>query len=347
MGTHPIFESDFDCLTEKMALKILVDQGYELSQPHPPTLFCLLEFDGVRLATSHNEVRNGKVKFNEEAEFQIKKSGNLRIQLCSVDGKKSVLSLNEHKLYGRAKFLVDYNDQNQQKTIEALQLKSKSGKDRAKIKFKLTIPANPNYDGQSNLLAQQALSTNSLNRSSNSLMSPALTPKKVGDNPFGSARNGSMRSEHSSQDYGSRRSLDSAGFDSHQNNPFEDSTKNDSDSVGNPFGSNNNLAARDQNPFEEEPEVEKKREKKSSKSSNKFARNSLIGSLGLGSHKEDSGAAEEELARLRQENEWYNRQNKILQEDVQSKDKEIKDLNLYIESLLVKIMTKAPEVLQS
>ena len=98
-------------------LKILVDQGFELSQPHPPTLFCLLEFDGVRLATSHNEgkgwkvskffkspksakfssskkVRNGKVKFNEEAEFQIKKSGNLRIQLCSVDGKKSVLSLN-------------------------------------------------------------------------------------------------------------------------------------------------------------------------------------------------------------------------------------------------------------
>ena len=124
--------------------------------------------------------------------------------------------IQEHKLYGRAKFLVDYNDQNQQKTIEALQLKSKSGKDRAKIKFKLTIPANPNYDGQSNLLAQQALSTNSLNRSSNSLMSPALTPKKVGDNPFGSARNGSMRSEHSSQDYGSRRSLDSAGFDSHQ-----------------------------------------------------------------------------------------------------------------------------------
>ena len=75
-------------------LKILVDQGFELAQPCPPTLFCLLEFDGVRLATSHNEVRNGKVKFNEEAEFQIKKSGNLRIQLCSVDGKKSVLSLN-------------------------------------------------------------------------------------------------------------------------------------------------------------------------------------------------------------------------------------------------------------
>jgi len=325
-------------------LKILVDQGFELSQPHPPTLFCLLEFDGVRLATSHNEVRNGKVKFNEEAEFQIKKSGNLRIQLCSVDGKKSVLSLNEHKLYGRAKFLVDYNDTNQQKTIDSLQLKSKSGKDRAKMKFKLTIPANPNYDGASNLLAQQALSTNSLNRSSNSLMSPALTPKKVGDNPFGSARNGSMRSEHSSQDYGSRRSLDSAGFDSHQNNnPFDDPPQRDNDSIGNPFGSASNL--NDEPPKEEE--VVKRREKKSNKSQNKFGRNSLIGSLGLGSHKEDTGQHEEEIARLRQENEWYNRKNKILQEENQLKDKEIKDLNLYIESLLVKIMTKAPEVLQS
>ena len=98
--------------------------------------------------------------------------------------------------------------------------------------------------------------------------------------------------------------------------------------MGNPFGSNNNLAARDQNPFDEEPEVVKKREKKSSKSSNKFARNSLIGSLGLGSHKEDSGAAEEELARLRQENEWYNRQNKILQEDVQSKVRHFYKLGL-------------------
>ena len=88
-------------------LKILVDQGYELAQPCPPTLFCLLEFDGVRLATSHNEVRNGKVKFNEEAEFQIKKSGNLRIQLCSVDGKKSVLSLNVGVAWLVADFAID------------------------------------------------------------------------------------------------------------------------------------------------------------------------------------------------------------------------------------------------
>ena len=74
-------------------LKVLVDQTYNLSEPSPPTLFCLLEFDGMRLATSHVPVKNGKVKFNEEAEFNIKKSGNLRIQLCSVDSKPGLLSL--------------------------------------------------------------------------------------------------------------------------------------------------------------------------------------------------------------------------------------------------------------
>ena len=75
-------------------LKVLVDQGFDLIEPTPSTLFCLLEFEGSRLATSHNEVRNGRVKFNEEAEFSIKKSGNLRIQLCSMEGKSGFLSLN-------------------------------------------------------------------------------------------------------------------------------------------------------------------------------------------------------------------------------------------------------------
>ena len=82
-------------LDKKMAqLKVLVDQGFDLIEPTPSTLFCLLEFEGSRLATSHNEVRNGRVKFNEEAEFTIKKSGNLRIQLCSMEGKSGFLSLN-------------------------------------------------------------------------------------------------------------------------------------------------------------------------------------------------------------------------------------------------------------
>ena len=41
-------------------LKVLVEQAFDLVEPVPQTLFCLLEFDGVRLATSHNDVRNGK-----------------------------------------------------------------------------------------------------------------------------------------------------------------------------------------------------------------------------------------------------------------------------------------------
>ena len=99
------------------------------------------------------------------------------------------------------------------------------------------------------------------------------------------------------------------------NNPFDDPPQRDNDSVGNPFGSASNL--NDEPPKEEE--VVKRREKKSNKSQNKFGRNSLIGSLGLGSHKEDTGQHEEEIARLRQENEWYNRKNKILQEENQLK----------------------------
>ena len=74
-------------------LKILVDQGFQLAEPHPPTLFCLLEFDGMRLTTSHVPVQSGRLRFNEEAEFNIKKSGSLRVHLCSVDGKPGLLSL--------------------------------------------------------------------------------------------------------------------------------------------------------------------------------------------------------------------------------------------------------------
>ena len=74
-------------------LKVLVDNAYQLTEPHPNTLFCLLEYDGNRLTTSHNQVQGGRVRYNEEAEFSIKKPGNLRIQLCSVEGKPGLLSL--------------------------------------------------------------------------------------------------------------------------------------------------------------------------------------------------------------------------------------------------------------
>jgi len=74
-------------------LKVLVDHGFELTDPHPATLFCLLEFDGTRLTTSHVPVKAGRIRFNEEAEFPIKRNGSLRVQLCSVDQKPGLLSL--------------------------------------------------------------------------------------------------------------------------------------------------------------------------------------------------------------------------------------------------------------
>ena len=107
------------------------------------------------------------------------------------------------------------------------------------------------------------------------------------------------------------------------NNPFDEPSRTQEQPDSNPFGSASNL---DEDKNDEE--VVKRREKKPGKSSNKFGRNSLIGSLGLGSHKEDHGAHEEEIARLRQENEWYGRQNKILQEDVASKVSLILEKNI-------------------
>lgn len=54
----------------------------------PENLFCLFEFDGKGLATDSNQVRSGtSVRWNEEAEFEIKKTANLRIQVCTKEGK--------------------------------------------------------------------------------------------------------------------------------------------------------------------------------------------------------------------------------------------------------------------
>ena len=75
-----------------MSLKVLVDRATDIPD-NPTTLFVLLEFGKTKLATSHVIVRNPtSVRFNEEAEFGIKKSGNLRIQLCSATEKKKLLS---------------------------------------------------------------------------------------------------------------------------------------------------------------------------------------------------------------------------------------------------------------
>lgn len=348
-------------------LKVLVEQGYDLVDPVPSTLFCLLEFDGQRLATSHNETRNGKVKFHEEAEFSIKKSGNLKIQLCSVDGKQGILSLTEHKLYGRAKHPIDYGERLKTETISSLELKSKSGKDRAKVRFRVTIPANPSFEPDPNR-PDQLERIDARSKSNSSQSSPAVTKEspKAGAGLFKRGRGGSIRSNQSSErDYGSRQSLDSAGFESHVKNDsrstnqrhtinFGDSNRN-TDIETNPFGSAHDLS----NPFDEpeskptsqevSPTAVKLRQKPDRRESKKSTRNSLLGSLGLGSHKEekDDLIEDQEKVKLKQENEWLTRQNKTLNDSLNSKDKEIKELNTYIESLLVKIMKKAPEVLQS
>jgi hypothetical protein len=358
-------------------LKVLVEQGYDLVDPVPSTLFCLLEFDGQRLATSHNETRNGKVKFHEEAEFSIKKSGNLKIQLCSVDGKQGILSLTEHKLYGRAKHPIEYGERLKTETVGSLELKSKSGKDRAKIRFRLTIPANPNFEPDPNRPDPTLERIDQRSKSNSSQSSPAEIKKspKPGSSFFKRGRGGSIRSNQSSErDYGSRQSLDSAGFESHiKNNNSRDTNQRHTINLGdsnsrnsgiesNPFGSAQDLSnpfeEKSNNPFQElenissqeaSPSAVKLRQKPDRRESKKSARNSLLGSLGLGSHKEEKDDLNEdqEKSKLKQENEWLARQNKSLNDALNTKDKEIKELNTYIESLLVKIMKKAPEVLQS
>ena len=54
--------------------------------------------------------------------------------------------IKEHKLYGRAKYHVDYGERLKNETVGALELKSKSGKDRAKLRFRVTIPSNPSFE---------------------------------------------------------------------------------------------------------------------------------------------------------------------------------------------------------
>ena len=137
------------------------------------------------------------------------------------------INFKEHKLYGRAKFPIEYTDQNRVDTIQALQLKSKSGKDRAKIKFKLTIPANPNFDSSthaSNLLAMKSQSFSTYSVAQSATPTPQKSPKV---SSLFKRNRGSIRSNQSSGgDYsGSRQSLDSAGFET-QGGARESSSRN-------------------------------------------------------------------------------------------------------------------------
>ena len=69
------------------------------------------------------------------------------------------------------------------------------------------------------------------------------------------------------------------------------------------------------------PTAVKLRQKPDRRESKKSARNSLLGSLGLGSHKEekDDLIEDQEKVKLKQENEWLTRQNKTLNDSLKSK----------------------------
>ena len=75
-----------------MSLKVLVESATDIPD-NPTTLFVLLEFGNIQFATSHVLVRDStSVEFNEEADFGIRESGYLQLQLYSVIKKKTLLS---------------------------------------------------------------------------------------------------------------------------------------------------------------------------------------------------------------------------------------------------------------
>ena len=98
--------------------------------------------------------------------------------------------------------MYDSPTQNVQ-VIHDLEMKSKSGKVRARLKLTITIPANPNI---------QNSSLNVPKSPKTSVVSNAL---KRASSPFRNRRGGSFRSSRSSG-AGSRNSLDSAGFETNQ-----------------------------------------------------------------------------------------------------------------------------------
>jgi len=332
-------------------LKVLVDSGFQIVEPCPQTLFCLLEFDGQRLTTSHVPIQNGRAKFNEEAEFNVKKGGSLRVQLCSVDAKPGLLSLDEHKLFGRAKHPIAYDLPNQSvQVLHDLELRSKSGKPRARMKLTLTIPPNPN-----------ALPTRE---------QPKTPREKAAGNPF-HARNGAFSSPRSSG-AGSRNSLDSAGFETNQSSMVFDEVSPDfggnrrraphsSDSMvfeNSKFNPSQSLTSID-DIQEHEPESKVTKRDKKGKNANKSVRNTIIGGIGLTTGI-GVGAFNNNKEKHKQKNasstgftgdqlqiDKLQAANKLLTEALKSRDKEIKELNTYIESLLVKVMAKSPDLLQS
>ncbi|CAG5109957.1 Oidioi.mRNA.OKI2018_I69.chr2.g4422.t2.cds [Oikopleura dioica] len=172
-------------------LKITVDKAYDLEGDNiPENLFCLLEFDGKGLATDSNPVRSANsVRWNEEADFDIRKTANLRVQVCTKEGKGK---LDDHKMFGRAKYAICFDrSESSVKDVPDLELKSKSGKYRGKISMRVSIPPNPKVLGNAKKSseAEMIAKTNTSpsmqrDRSLSMIDLSASRPEPIPGNPF-------------------------------------------------------------------------------------------------------------------------------------------------------------------
>jgi len=170
-------------------LKITVDKAFDLQGENiPENLFCLFEFDGKGLATDSNPVRSGtSVRWNEEAEFDIKKTANLRVQVCTKEGKGK---LDDHKLFGRAKYAICFDrSESSVKDVPELELKSKSGKYRGKLSMRVSIPSNPKVLGNAKKSSEAEMVTksNTIQNSSIGSRDRSLSMMDLSSNKWGTA----------------------------------------------------------------------------------------------------------------------------------------------------------------
>jgi len=227
--------------------------------------------------------------------------------LCFV--QEDQLSINEHVVYGRTKFPIEYTDEPREDWIVAHELKSKSGKVKAKVRFKIIIPSNPNY----NPLTERR-------KSESNISLGAKLAKNIKD--------------------GVRNSFNletvAESFDEPDAEPYSQPTK--SSPLVQPRISDtrrHTIADLDKNVSLTDLPMVKRRDSIRRKKNPKPA-------LIVTDYSEGS-----ELEKLTKENQMLIKMNSIQQETIKQKDAEINHLNEYIDSLMVKIITRAPDILQS
>merc|ERR1712210_377778 len=79
MGTHPIFESDFDCLTEKKLLLIVMSSGIKVSNRDNPIVFFDISVGGKEI---------GRILVEVFADVCPKTAENFR-QFCTGEHKRN------------------------------------------------------------------------------------------------------------------------------------------------------------------------------------------------------------------------------------------------------------------